>query len=64
MQLIQFGHNMNDICSEHSPCNKTVFLPVGAFNASWSKVKISPPALRMRALAPEVTRNAQTYGKY
>lgn len=46
-----------------SPCNKTVFFPVGAFNANWSKVRISPPAFKMRALAPDVTRNAQTYKK-
>jgi len=50
---------MNSNC-KLSPCNKTVFFPVGAFNASWSKVRISPPAFKMRALAPEVTRNAQT----
>lgn len=43
------------------PCIRTVFLPVGAFKASWSNVKIVPPAFRMRARAFEVTRRAQTY---
>lgn len=51
------------ISSFHVPCIKTVFLPVGAFIASWSKVRISPPALRIRARALDVTRSAQTYSK-
>jgi len=40
------------------PLNKTVFEPVGALKASWSKVKASPPALRMRSFAAVVKRRA------
>merc|ERR1711997_514225 len=36
-----------------------VFLPVGALRASWSKVIISPPALRILSRAFSVTRRAQ-----
>lgn len=42
-----------------SPWRRMVFSPLGALSASWSKVKISPPAFKMRALAPSVTCNAQ-----
>jgi len=42
------------------PCMRIVFLPVGAFKASWSKVIISPPAFRIRARAFSVTRSAHT----
>merc|ERR1719239_440693 len=37
-----------------------VFLPVGALRASWSKVIISPPALRILSRAFSVTCRAQT----
>jgi len=37
-----------------------VLLPVGALKANWSKVKTSPPAARMRALAVAVKRRAAT----
>lgn len=40
------------------PLNKTVFEPVGARRASWSRVKTSPPALRIRSLAEAVKRRA------
>lgn len=40
------------------PRSKTVLEPFGVRRASWSSVIISPPALRMRALAVFVTRRA------
>lgn len=46
--------------ADYIPCKRTVFLPVGAFKASWSKVKIVPPAFRMRARAFAVKRSAHT----
>ena len=42
------------------PLNKMVFEPVGARRASWSRVKTSPPALRIRSLAEAVKRRAAT----
>lgn len=41
------------------PCRRMVFWPRGARRANWSKVRISPPAFRILALAPSVTRRAQ-----
>ena len=41
------------------PCRRIVFCPLGERKANWSKVMISPPALRILALAPSVNRNAQ-----
>lgn len=38
--------------------SKTVFEPVGALRASWSRVNASPPALMMRSLADCVNRRA------
>lgn len=35
-----------------------VFDPVGARSASWSKVKASPPAFKMRSFAEAVKRRA------
>ena len=42
------------------PRSKIVFEPVGARSASWSSVKTSPPALRMRSFALRVKRRAHT----
>merc|ERR1719412_2603770 len=42
------------------PCTSTVFLPVGARTASWSKVMISPPAFRILSRAFSVTLRAHT----
>ena len=46
------------------PCRRTVFWPRGARKASWSKVMISPPALRILAWAPSVTRSAQIWREF
>ena len=43
------------------PCNNTVFFPVGAAKASWSKVRISPPAFKILSLAFSVTCDAHTF---
>jgi len=40
------------------PRSKIVFDPVGARRASWSKVKASPPAFKMRSFAEVVKRRA------
>lgn len=40
------------------PRSKIVFDPVGARRASWSKVKASPPAFKMRSFAEAVKRRA------
>ena len=42
------------------PRRSTVLAPVGERRASWSKVRASPPALRMRARAPAVKCSAAT----
>lgn len=42
------------------PRNSTVFVPLGARSASWSKVMHSPPAARMRARAVSVNLRAHT----
>ena len=42
------------------PWSKTVFWPVGALKANWSKVKTSPPAFKMRSRAFSVTCRAAT----
>ena len=42
------------------PRNKIVLDPVGARRASWSRVRTSPPAFRMRSLAAAVKRRAAT----
>ena len=42
------------------PDNSTQFSPFGERRASWSKVKIWPPAFRMRCLACSVTCKATT----
>lgn len=39
----------------------TVFCPSGARSASWSKVRHSPPALMILALAVSVNLSAQTF---
>ena len=46
----------------HSPESKTVPQPLGESRASWSKVRILPPALRMRLRARLLTRSAHTWG--
>lgn len=46
--------------TENLPCIRRVFFPVGALNANWSKVKHSPPAFKILALAPSVNLRAQT----
>ena len=43
-----------------TPLNNTVLEPVGARRASWSRVSVSPPALRIRSLAAWVNRRAAT----
>ena len=40
------------------PRSKIVYDPVGARRASWSKVKASPPAFKMRSFAEVVKRRA------
>jgi hypothetical protein len=40
------------------PLKRMVFEPVGARRASWSNVKTSPPAFRIRSLADWVKRSA------
>lgn len=42
------------------PRRRRVFAPVGARSASWSKVRVSPPAFSILALAVAVNRNAAT----
>merc|ERR1719369_2611864 len=54
-----FTHVTHASLALRRPCTNKVFLPVGAFNASWSKVRISPPALRTRTRALSVNRRAQ-----
>lgn len=44
----------------HSPESRTVPLPLGEAMANWSKVRMVPPARRMRVRAPRVTRRAQS----
>lgn len=43
-----------------SPESRTVPQPLGESRASWSKVRILPPALRMRLRARLLTRSAHT----
>jgi hypothetical protein len=40
------------------PRRRMVFVPVGARRASWSRVRTSPPAAKMRAFAVAVKRSA------
>lgn len=47
----------------HLPESRTVPRPLGEARASWSKVRILPPALRMRLRARLLTRRAQTWGR-
>lgn len=47
--------------SADSPESSTVPRPLGESSASWSKVRILPPALRMRLRARLVTRRAHTW---
>jgi hypothetical protein len=43
-----------------TPRSRTVFEPVGARRASWSRVKAAPPAATMRSRAALVKRRAAT----
>ena len=47
----------------HTPCSSIVFCPLGALRANWSKVRISPPALRILARAVSVNLRAQIFTK-
>lgn len=47
--------------SKHQVNSHTVFCPSGARSASWSKVRHSPPALTILALAVSVNLSAHTF---
>lgn len=60
----QFQEVAMGATEHHSPDSKTVPQPLGESRANWSKVRILPPALRMRLRARLLTRSAHTWGTH
>lgn len=59
--MANIAADSNDAVSEYKPWKMAELAPVGSVMASWSRVTMEPPALRMRARALSVTRRAATF---